>query len=87
MKHSPEPWAREEGLIFSKPGEVADLRPTYPGNRPLMEINAQRIVACVNYCAGVPSERMKNSRLKNLIEAHLESLVKEAKANEKPANS
>ena len=64
-EHTPGPWRYEEypPQVLSEDYciAVSDDTGEYsaPGNQP--EANARRIVACVNYCAGVPNEILKDS--------------------------
>lgn len=67
--HTPEPWLYhrynhndfsiekdEAGLVAN----IADLK----DNSPLVnEANARRIVACVNYCAGISTEELESGNL------------------------
>jgi hypothetical protein len=60
-EHTKEPW--NVGFIEDVPGEKywviggdSLLFARLPSNHPVMLANAERIVACVNYCAGIPTD-------------------------------
>lgn len=62
MNHTEEPWELEKG----KPWAIRPARPSFDwiasvqvSNTPNWEENARRIVACVNACAGIPTEQME----------------------------
>lgn len=63
-KHTPEPWTANPNLKGdgSFAGTLAiwtnSLQPKYIGEIPL-DANARRIVACVNACAGIPTEALE----------------------------
>lgn len=65
QKHTPEPWSVSEGLgrdYGSKSFGVAAKSP-YHCVVPNLNINqedARRIVACVNACAGIPTETLEH---------------------------
>lgn len=64
MKHSPEPWIIGEPRPGSSGGTVVSIgvRPHYCGevdyNDETDIANAERIVACVNYCQGIPTKEL-----------------------------
>lgn len=63
MKHSSEPWLAAEDISNSKPGLLFVYSDTVHGNIAL-DVNlpdAQRIVACVNACQGIPNELLESS--------------------------
>ena len=71
MTHSPEPWAKGEGhessaqLVDATGKRIADVRAGYGIRLPCDAIqepdaNIDRIVACVNACAGIPTEALQN---------------------------
>lgn len=69
MRHSPEPWQYKEGRTTSNPYVVA-YPPNLTGDQARMPFlvftltanvpaDAARIVACVNACAGIPTEGLE----------------------------
>lgn len=74
MSHSPEPW-RLEGDGFEntvqcvcRNGEFIAGYSSDEGAISKGDGNWERIVACVNACAGIPSERLAQMDLKAAIE-------------------
>lgn len=60
-KHTPEPWgAGTEVYMSAKAGEIHGPAFVYPHghHQDLCIANAQRIVACVNACAGIDNETL-----------------------------
>ena len=61
MSHTPEPWFwrikhKTQRTISAPPrGDIA----VCPGDDPIASANASRIVACVNACAGIPTETLE----------------------------
>ncbi len=89
--HTPEPWLAtavkdkhsDLGPAFwlidavPQPNQetaVAELC-AKPGDRS--EANAKRIVACVNACAGIPTEQLKAGSVRGLLDAIDKKLVTE----------
>lgn len=65
MSHSPEPWTVE---VLPKSMVIVDTNDNLiarmpmnddPVTEPVMTTNANRIVACVNACAGIPTEHLQ----------------------------
>lgn len=60
VEHTPEPWAHRNGRIYQADRDVltiANIARASDGD--YSEANARRIVACVNACAGVPTELLE----------------------------
>jgi hypothetical protein len=65
-KHSPEPWTWDEGpwgpvsgrVRMGDPGRVFDVS----------AIDARRIVACVNSCAGIPTDALERGELRRAMD-------------------
>jgi hypothetical protein len=79
-----EPW--NVGFIEDVPGEKywviggdSLLFARLPSNHPVMLANAERIVACVNYCAGIPTDVLTNysppAPVPDVVEAAREALI------------
>ncbi|QDJ96142.1 hypothetical protein KE336_gp29 [Aeromonas phage 4_D05] len=80
-KHTPEPWSteyreRHDGMysqeIFDLSGETIAQLAWYPiklktGVGTNREANARRIVACVNACAGLPTEQLEPSPIGGIL--------------------
>jgi len=76
MEHTPEPWKiNRQGICLDGVGidteddsvvEVACSDCTGDDER-LSEVNARRIVACVNACRGIPTEALEGELLKPLL--------------------
>ena len=82
MKHCPEPWTRRpvpedippyddgyDRIVDANGHHVA----TVPHNTPLDDndhgpANTERITACVNACAGIPTDKLVDKQLK-LVDA------------------
>ncbi|MGL4755845.1 MAG: hypothetical protein ACRCXB_26105 [Aeromonadaceae bacterium] len=81
QKHTPEPWAtdyreRPDGMfaqeVFDANGETIATLAWFPvdsgvGTTTNREANARRIVACVNACAGLPTEQLEASPLGGVL--------------------
>lgn len=52
-KHAPEPW--------SFPARLKDARGAFI---PMTEENARRVVACINACEGIPTEKLEDSQFR-----------------------
>jgi len=55
-KHTPEPWARRGDMVYTvedEPGQAACVADCHAPNTEEAAANADRIVACVNACAGI----------------------------------
>jgi hypothetical protein len=83
-EHTKEPW--NVGFIEDVPGEKywviggdSLLFARLPSNHPVMLANAERIVACVNYCAGIPTDVLTNysppAPVPDVVEAAREALI------------
>lgn len=101
QKHTPEPWTLESGINHIKVwGErqktgavlIAEVRNESPKSSTFgMEqiANADRIVACVNACAGISTEALENGAIKAIIAAFEKTqiaLVQILNDPENPAN-
>ena len=68
MEHSPEPWEQQGVFIVVNGISIHEARqrkqyegsPRYPELLQQDEANARRIVACVNACAGIPTEVLED---------------------------
>jgi hypothetical protein len=76
MEHTKEPWevktvpnTDQTYFIQSKIGTIASVKNGYGWQE--VEANARRIVACVNACAGIPTESLNQGGLDALIDAHI----------------
>jgi hypothetical protein len=67
-----EPWKIEDGLIESRGGYIFDINK-----------EKERIVACVNACAGIPTEKLVGSELRRKADqrAKYKAAVEAASAN------
>ena len=75
MSHSPEPWRLETEtqthisplgrcvLIYAAGGETIYVDSSYGDDGDKILANAQRIIACVNFCGGFPTEFLEKHRL------------------------
>ena len=81
-EHTPEPWHHNDTMRSLKGPDGDELYldgGRHPTNRyPLASENSARIVACVNACAGIPTEQLQEGSVAKLVEA-LETLHKEAR--------
>ena len=62
-EHTPEPWKNVKGVhVVSGEKQIARC---WVENRPVSvaHANARRIVACVNACAGIPTEVLERYKL------------------------
>lgn len=66
-EHSPEPWRDDNGTVRDRDGRYvmglirAITDESLNENMGPSEDNTDRIVACVNACAGIPSEDLKGA--------------------------
>ena len=60
-KHTPEPWNGKCIGIAVHYFESIDAEITFTGKSDEAMANARRIVACVNFCAGVSTENLENN--------------------------
>lgn len=74
MKHTPEPWQakhlnKRKFVIQSLPHECGIATTMAPINSTGTDEqeNAERIVACINFCAGVSNEELIGRSLQQLI--------------------
>lgn len=59
MSHSPEPWTTtNEGDVMGQANRLVSSDDTGVG-RTITEADARRIAACVNACAGIPTEELE----------------------------
>ena len=74
MKHTKEPWRvhllDRRTMIASdaENGYLAETRHIHSGD--IEEINAKRIVACVNACAGITNEALENGIVLDSVKLH-----------------
>jgi hypothetical protein len=61
-EHDPEPWRLEDDIPGHGPNESA-VWPARVRGFPTTTANARRIVACVNACAGIPTEALESGAL------------------------
>jgi hypothetical protein len=80
MNHTKEPWKTGRGDCHTIYGpkiagheQKVAICPTQDGERdyPSVQVffNAQRIAACVNACAGIPTEALNNGIITNAMSA------------------
>jgi hypothetical protein len=79
VKHTPEPWrvTPEAAYISSDAGYVPITSPfregfhqgMYGGATPEARANTERIVTCVNTCAGITNEALENGAISDLLKA------------------
>ncbi len=84
--HTPEPWlvdpefnARTDSLSI-RASRLVVAETKYLGGTKLARANAARIVACVNACAGIPTEQLLRCRVghfKRLIKSFRRSVMNE----------
>lgn len=79
MEHTKEPWRvhllDRRTMIASdvENGYLAETRHIHSGD--IEEINAKRIVACVNACAGITNEALENGLIEHLLnDAYMRTL-------------
>ena len=64
--HTPEPWAlttKLDGFALEIRNRNRDLILAWPAHGPPNNIDARRIVACVNACEGIPTETLERGRV------------------------
>lgn len=61
MSHTKEPWVAEDQSVRSRSGLIANVMdPERPNRRThITEANTRRIVACVNQCIGLDTDRLE----------------------------
>lgn len=77
--HTPEPWSVHQNVgRKGELGVIADKAPCVIAHGfsekhwpEVAEANARRIVACVNACAGIPTEALEGRNLRDVVEALL----------------
>lgn len=77
--HTPEPWVKKGSTVISPSRggltveEYDEQTWTYYGGyliaESITDANARRIVACVNACAGIPSEALEAGAIREMREA------------------
>ena len=77
--HTPEPWTEQSqprlSVIHGPGGEhIADTGCWRNDEHPEMRANAARIVACVNACANIPTERLEKISVENIL-CEVEKLI------------
>ena len=70
-KHTPEPWEVTDKRFIRQSSGRRHVVARVVGSEE-MEANARRIVACINACAGIPTEGLEKTRLGSdvLLEMH-----------------
>jgi len=82
-KHTPEPWNLiQYAQVYSKDRLIADCRSWIPSG--IDTNNAERIVACVNACKGIPTEVLSDPEYSvkqelDSLDAQIESRIKAEK--------
>lgn len=73
-EHTKEPWRILPGKypnvpqpIFSEDGQIASVGGYHEPGHAQRVANARRIVACVNACAGIPTEALESGALAELV--------------------
>ena len=74
MEHTPEPWqvipwpsAGATSLGVATKGTADGLIAMMSVSHKLREVNARRIVACVNACVGLPTDVLEANTVKELM--------------------
>ena len=65
--HTPEPWRAEGAVIYSGCSPIVEVSPLENESEDIA--NLERIVACVNACAGIPTNALLNGIIKKMITA------------------
>ena len=80
MNHTKEPWEygqfSDTLRVKTEDEEIARLSLRYYGLDNKAPANAQRIVACVNACAGITNEVLEDGIIKKALIAYLGSYDK-----------
>lgn len=71
MVHTPEPWAIYKGdalvIVDEKGSSLGEMVPGDPYIKHAEAVaNAARIVACINACAGIPTDKLRPGIVKEL---------------------
>ena len=66
-KHTQEPWKVQHPHAGQRGWEIADSSGLNQISQDVTEANARRIVACVNACAGLPTEQLESSPLGGVL--------------------
>lgn len=78
MKHTPEPWHVDIGddavYVVDSDENVAIARVTNYKLQDVAEINARRIVACVNALAGMPDSALVGANIRNQLDRQHDAL-------------
>ncbi len=73
MSHTPEPWILDAACVAAESDQFNNGYYTAHCRGPDREENARRIVACVNFCAGISTENLEgNEKLLWLAEQYNE---------------
>ena len=75
--HTLEPWKQAGFSISAKGGHVAKVLDVYM-DRSIRDANGRRIVACVNACAGIPTENLEGVNLRDKILEYSETMLNAA---------
>lgn len=71
MSHTPEPWILDAACVAAESDQFNNGFYTANCRGPDREENARRIVACVNFCAGISTENLEgNEKLLWLAEQY-----------------
>lgn len=57
-QHSPEPWVAQDDFVIDANGESVGLAVHNPSPLNVSREDADRIIACVNTCAGIPTNEL-----------------------------
>lgn len=67
-KHTPEPWVRSsDDFIAAESDQLNNGEYVLSCFGPDQAANARRIVACVNACAGLPTEHLESAPLGGIL--------------------
>lgn len=74
-QHSPEPWFSEDDFVLCSNGESVGWISHGPSPLNVSREDQARIVACINACAGIPTDELH--MIKIWRSAHRQMLYKE----------
>ena len=60
-KHTPEPWHKDEQTVYDNDGKIIALMVGNLKTEKEDIANADRVTACVNYCAGASNQELEHS--------------------------
>jgi hypothetical protein len=87
--HTPEPWEVRDGMVIKAVGDdgayvAAAVRAPAGHSKEQADANARRIVACVNACAGIPTEDLEGDYVAFLCEVERSHAANCAQAEAQP---